>query len=92
MPAVPAAIPRGAKYQSSADDWKAWAPIQFKLEAPQYFQYEIVAAKDGKSADVLARGDLDGDGQSSLYRLRIQLDPKTGQITAQDLDETEPFE
>jgi hypothetical protein len=92
MPAVPASIPRGAKYQSSADDWKAWAPIQFKLDEPQYFQYEIVAAKDGKSAEVLARGDLDGDGQASLYRLRIQLDPKTGQITAQDLDETDPFE
>jgi hypothetical protein len=92
MPAVPASIPRGAKYQSTAEDWKAWAPIQFKLEQPQYFQYEVVAAKDGKSAEILARGDLDGDGQASLYRLKVQLDPKTGQITAQDLDETDPFE
>jgi hypothetical protein len=92
LPAVPASIPRGAKYQSSADDWKGWAPIQFKLDGPQYFQYEVVAAKDGKSADVLARGDLNGDGQASLYRLKIQLDPKTGQITAQNLEETDPFE
>jgi hypothetical protein len=92
MPAVPASVPRGAKYQSSADDWKGWAPIQFKLDGPQYFQYEVVAAKDGKSAEILARGDLDGDGQASLYRLKIQLDPKTGQITAQGLDETDPFE
>jgi hypothetical protein len=92
LPAVPAAVPRGAKYQSSPDDWKPWAGIQFKLDEPQYFQYEVVAAKDGKNADILARGDLDGDGVTSLYRLKIQLDPKTGQLTAQDLDETEPFE
>lgn len=92
FPAVPASVPRGSKFQSSADDWKAWAPISFKIDRPQYFQYEVVAAKDGKSAEVLARGDLDGDGQASLYRLKIQLDQKTGQLTAQDLDETDPFE
>jgi hypothetical protein len=92
LPAVPAAVPRGARYASSADDWKPWAAIQFQLDQPQYFQYEVVAAKDGKNADVLARGDLDGDGVTSLYRLKIQLDPKTGQLTAQNLDETEPFE
>ncbi len=92
FPAVPAIVPRGAKFQTAVDDWKAWAPISFKIEGPQYFQYEVVAAKDGKSAEVLARGDLDGDGQASLYRLKIQLDPKTGQLTAQDLDETDPFE
>jgi hypothetical protein len=92
LPAVPAAVPRGAKYQSSADDWKPWAGIQFKLEQPQYYQYEVVAAKDGKNAEILARGDLDGDGVTSLYRLKIQLDPKTGQLSAQALDETEPFE
>lgn len=92
LPPVPAAVPRGAKYQSSPDDWKPWAAIQFQRAEPQYFQYEVVAAKDGKTADVLARGDLDGDGVSSLYRLKIELDAKTGQLTAQDLDETEPFE
>lgn len=92
LPAVPAAVPRGAKYQSLADDWKPWAGIQFKLDQPQYYQYEVVAAKDGRNAEILARGDLDGDGVTSLYRLKIQLDPKTGQLSAQALDETDPFE
>jgi hypothetical protein len=92
LPAVPASVPRATKYQSLAEDWKAWSAIQFKLEAPQAYQYEVVAAKDGKTADVLARGDLDGDGVTSLYRLKIQLDAKTGQITAQEFDETEPLE
>jgi hypothetical protein len=92
LPPVPAAVPRGAKYQSSADDWKPWAAIQFQRAEPQYFQYEVVAAKDGKTAEVLARGDLDGDGVTSLYRLKIELDAKTGQLRAQGLDETEPLE
>lgn len=92
LPAVPATVPRGVKYQSSADDWKAWAPIHFALTEPQYYQYEVVAAKDGKTAEILARGDLDGDGKTSLFRIKIQLDPKTAEITAVDHTEEEPLE
>jgi hypothetical protein len=92
LPAVPAAVPRGVKYQSSADDWKAWAPIHFAFTEPQYFQYEVVAAKDGKSAEIIARGDLNGDGKSSLYRIKLELDPKTGQLTVSEPSETDPLE
>jgi hypothetical protein len=92
LPAVPATVPRGVKYQSSADDWKAWAPIHFALVDPQYFQYEVVAAKDGKSAEIFARGDLDGNGKNSLYRLKVVLDPKTGQLSASEHSEDAPLE
>lgn len=92
LPAVPAAVPRGVKYQSTPEDWKAWAPIHFALTEPQYFQYEVVAAKDGKTAEILARGDLNGDGKTSLFRVKIALDPKTGEITAVDHSEEEPLE
>jgi hypothetical protein len=77
LPAVPAAVPRGVKYQSAAEDWKGWAPIHFGLTEPQYYQYEVVAAKDGKP---------------SLFRVKIALDPKTGEITAIDHSEQEPLE
>lgn len=92
LPAVPATVPRGEEYQSKPEDWKAWAPIRFGLSAPQRFQYEVVAAKDGKSAQVIARGDLDGDGELSERRLTVELDPKSLQLTAKDLDETKPLE
>jgi hypothetical protein len=92
FPPVPAAVPRGVKYQSSADDWKAWAPIHFAFTEPQYFQYEVVAAKDGKSAEIIARGDLNGDGKSSLYRIKLELDPKSGQLTVSEPSETDPLE
>jgi len=92
LPAVPASVPRGVKYQSSSEEWKAWAPIHFALSEPQYYQYEVVAAKDGKSAEILARGDLDGDGKTSLQRVKIELDPKTGDISAVDHTEDDPLE
>ena len=76
----------------ASDDWKAWAPIHFAFTEPQYFQYEVVAAKDGKSAEIIARGDLNGDGKSSLYRIKIELDPKTGLLTASEPNETDPLE
>jgi hypothetical protein len=52
----------------------------------------VIAAKDGKSAVIVARGDLDGDGEASELKLNIALDPKTGQLTAKGLDETNPLE
>ena len=58
FPAIPSTVPRGTKYPSSPADWSAWAPIKFEMDQPQYYQYEVRAAKDGESADVIARGDL----------------------------------
>jgi hypothetical protein len=92
LPAVPAAVPRGVSYQSSAVDWKAWEPIHFSLSEPQRYQYEVVAAKDGKSAEILGRGDLDGNGKTSLFRLKIALDLKTRELTAVDHTEEAPLE
>jgi hypothetical protein len=92
LPSVPASVPRGEAYQTTAEEWKSWGAIRFTLTQPQRFQYEVVAAKDGKSAQVIARGDLDGDGELSERRLSIELDPKTYQLTAKGLDETKPLE
>jgi hypothetical protein len=92
LPAVPATVPRGVAYQSAAGEWKAWEPIHFSLSEPQRYQYEVVAAKDGKTAEILGRGDLDGNGKTSLFRLKISLDPKTLELTAVDHTEEAPLE
>lgn len=92
LPPVPASVPRGEAYQSKPEDWKAWAPIHFTRAEPQRYQYEVVAAKDGKSARILARGDLDGDGEVSEYELTIELDPQHAQLTAKNLNEVKPLE
>lgn len=74
FPAVPKTVPRGVKYQSSQDDWKAWSPLRFSMTQPQFFQYEVRAAKDGESAEIIAHGDLNGDGKTSTFSLAINVD------------------
>lgn len=94
FPPVPAAVPRGQKYASKPGEWSAWAPMRFEMTTPQYFQYEVKAAKDGESADIVARGDLNGDGKTSLYSLHVQVDRKHGSalIVAPKVETTDPFE
>lgn len=91
--AVPTDIPRGKKYQSAEGEWKAWQNIHFSMSDPQYFQYEVKAAKDGLSADIIAHGDLNGDGKSSTFTLRLKVDPKTNVLgIAPAIDEIDPDE
>jgi type IV pilus assembly protein PilA len=80
-PAVPADVPKGAKYQSTESDWMAtWKEIGFSLKEPQYFRYSIVTAADRKHAIVRAEGDLDGDGKTSLYEIPMEINGK-GEVT-----------
>lgn len=94
FPAVPKTIPKGAKYQSTPADWKPWAPIMFSMDMPQYYQYEVKAAKNGESAEIIARGDLDGDGQPSQFKLALHVDRKNGNVLVVDpsLAESDPDE
>jgi type IV pilus assembly protein PilA len=90
---VPKTVPKGVKYQSSAADWKPWAPLRFEISAPQYYQYEIKAAKDGESAEIIARGDLNGDGKASLFKLSIKVDRTANALrVAPTIAETDPEE
>ncbi len=94
FPPVPKAVPRGEKVQTSPEDWKDWARLHFEMSsAPQYFQYEVRAAKDGESADVLARGDLNGDGKTSLFKVTVKLDRKNDALViVPKVEETDPDE
>jgi len=95
LPAVPSqfGLVQGKKYQSSAQDWAKWKPIAFAMVDPQYYQYRIDAAKDGKSAEIIAEGDLNGDGKKSRFSLSITLDPKTHEFTVgPNIEEQNPEE
>ncbi len=90
---VPKTVPKGVKYQTSAADWKPWAPLRFEISVPQYYQYEIKAAKDGESAEIIARGDLNGDGKTSLFVLSIKVDRTANAVrVAPTIAETDPAE
>ena len=93
LPAVPREVPRATKYQTTASDWKAWEPIKFTMEEPQYYQYEVRATSGGTAVEILARGDLNGDGKTSLFKLQLNVDPKSRVLAvASSLEETDPTE
>lgn len=93
FPAVPKTVPRGTKVQTSSTDWASWSALHFEMAAPQYYQYEIRAAKDGESADVVARGDLNGDGKTSLFKTTLKIDRKTQTLVIPPkIDEENPDE
>jgi hypothetical protein len=93
FPPVPKTIPKGTKYQSTPSDWKPWDALRFEMDMPQYYQYEVRAAKDGNSADIFARGDLDGNGKPSEFRLHLTVDrAKDMLMIAPSLEERDPDE
>lgn len=93
FPAVPKTVPRGVKHQTSEADWKPYAPLHFEMGVPQYFQYEIKAAKDGESAEIIARGDLNGDGKTSQFRILLKVDrPESVIRVSPSIEETDPDE
>ena len=91
FPPVPKDVPRGTTYASTPADWAAWAPLKFIIDEPQRYQYEVRAAKDGKSADIIARGDLNGDGKTSQLTLHVDVRNRS-LVFATKLTETDPDE
>jgi hypothetical protein len=80
FPPVPKTVPRGVKYTSTPDDWMPWDALKLTMDQPQYFQYEVKAAPDGMSADVIAHGDLNGDGKASTFKLALHVDRHTKKV------------
>jgi type IV pilus assembly protein PilA len=76
---VPPKVPAAAKYQPGTDfeagsATAGWPCLKFSMTSPMYYQYSYVTgAGTGKSGatasgfEVSARGDLDGNGVSSLF-------------------------
>jgi hypothetical protein len=94
FPPVPRTVPRGVKYASRLADWKPWDRLKFSMDQPQYYQYEVKAAPDGESATVIARGDLNGDGKTSQFRVNLHVDRSAGSslVIGPSMDETDPEE
>jgi hypothetical protein len=92
-PAVPKTVPRGTTYTPTSKDWAPWKQLHFEMTMPHRYQYEILAAKDGESAEIVARGDLDGDGRTSLFKIAVKVDrAKDVLVVAPTISETDPDE
>lgn len=82
----------GKKYLSSAAEWTSdpgFGCLGFFLGHPQYYQYHYESTPT--TFVVTARGDLDGDGQVSVFTLRGQVE--RGQVVVdQALEVTDAAE
>lgn len=92
LPAVPKTVPKGERVLSPPDSWKAWSAIGWSLETMTHFQFEIIAAKDGQTADIVAHGDLDGDGKVSTFTRHVRIDKSSKQLMIEDIVATDPDE
>jgi hypothetical protein len=108
---VPAAVPKGAKYTSGAGDWSAgkgkgtngsdagFFCLKFSVDQPQYYQYGYSITGPGTTAgdtvNIVALGDLDGNGTTSLFAMQGQIATQSGAtslVWAPKVAETNPEE
>jgi len=78
---------KGQKYLSKPAEWddSGWRCLRFSMQDPQYFQYQYTSTGTRDSAGdqfiASARGDLDGDGNTSKFQLIGQLNAYSGGLT-----------
>jgi len=88
---VPLSVPSAMKYQSSMSDWDGsstdgWECLHYEMSMPQYYQYDYRATGSGKVGDsytASAKGDLDGDGDTSSFTI-------TGRVSSGDVILADP--
>lgn len=96
---TPAAVPAGAKYQSTAAEWNhaGWACLRFSMTDPQQYQYDYQVSAttgDGATFNAIARGDLDGDSTLSTFQMdgQIVAAQDNSLLVSPNLNETNPLE
>lgn len=97
---IPASITsvRGVKYMSTMSEWEidksvngGFACLRFFMSTPQYYQYDYRAMGTGGSLDrfqAIARGDLNGDGQTSEFVLEGRVGPGNVLLVSPSIVET----
>jgi len=87
---------RGKKYQSNSMDWSVspWRELGFSIIQPQCYQYAFESQGAGSTAkaQVVAEGDLDGDGTRSKYALTISPDESLTATVSPNMERSEPEE
>lgn len=90
---VPGTVPSGVKYQTSDSDWDetgadaaitGFTCTRFSMTGPQYYQYDYDSnatnTTPGTLYSAIARGNLDGDAQQSLFVIGGQVDSASGTL------------
>lgn len=74
----------GKKYMSRSGEWSeaGFDCLRFEMTSPQYYSYEYIS--NGDSFEVVARGDLNGDGVLSTFRTRGRVQPGGVQLSTEE--------
>ncbi len=104
---IPAAAPKGAKYQSTVTEWntdcttgaagapKGFCCLKFSMDAPQYYSYGWTATGYNTLSGTFtatANGDLNGDGIASTFQLLGGVNPNGALNIAPNIVTTNPEE
>ena len=78
-PMTPDTVPGANKTIANFSD-STWAALRFNVDSPVFYSYATDASGTGTAAMFTARamGDLDGDGQTSLFERLGSIDLNTG--------------
>lgn len=76
---TPAAVPLGSPALDPPGSWEhpSWKELEFGFSRPHSYQFEFQSEVRGRKSRyrAIARGDLDGDGQTSEFALRGEATP-----------------
>lgn len=91
-PASPAQVP-GKRPVDARESFEhpSWQSIHFAPRGPVFYSYEFVTAPGGKSVEVIAHGDLDGDGKQSKYSVSVTMQGNEPRISP-EMTRQDPFE
>jgi hypothetical protein len=74
---TPAVVPSGVAVQDPPGTWQhpTWVNLGFGFQDPHRYSFEFESERHGSHARyrALARGDLDGDGQTSEFSVRGEV-------------------
>lgn len=89
-PIVPCCL-RGGTCTSDATMWNAnaWRDLEFWIEGKFRYTYEYRPDPSGRSAIVQASGDLNCDGKTSLYELKLRI---SGNAVERTWSRRDPYE
>lgn len=73
---TPARPPSTERYRIGEGDWsdEPWASLDFTPSTAHFFQYRYRALGPGQGVVLLARGDLDGDGEMVTFTSTLSPD------------------
>jgi hypothetical protein len=76
-PLTPGTVPKGESVEDPDGTWEhpTWRALQFRLDTPHYFSFAFHSDNGSQISrfEAHAEGDLDGDGQTSMFKLSGEL-------------------